>query len=799
MLNRTTGRGKNPRFTDRIHTNPVQQEQGQIDFVRMRQLPTRQQQGDSPLVYPRAENCRNAQNSDCENLTSQKPPINKGGRPRKPKTKEEREAAKAVKREGKVKRNAKANAQHKSENPCQFSLPDMGMKTIYKVFQLRSNQARIVDDFTRWSDRRKLSDEVEFSGNEIVKIAGQYYSISSEFLIDLETGEELQKPLIYSYLGVVYYNMQPDFWVDADGNELDFDALQVYLREEGHECEPVELAGFGDGKNSASDNLKTGSEGLTGKLSKASQRKIMERLDTFVSTLNMINRKIKRKGGKSFRYAAFVTLTLPSEQQHTDKYLKENALKPFLQWLRDQHNVINYLWKAETQRNGRLHFHLIIDRYVHREEVKRHWNKIMKRLGYIEPYAQAQRAKFTNEKGELEFSYTEKELKEQIKRIRERRKKGDETIKLDRTGVKGLALRHLQNRYENAKAANFSQPPSTDVQGLSDMSNAVAYCAKYFSKNNDDAIDGTDKEEIAEYERSQKYRSVEGRLWDCSKDVKALKPFRKIASYSAQTDSGQFLRRTVDVCALDFMKFMDNASKLRGVENGGVRKVVKDYFTNYITKKKIVHYLVGRFVPIAIELENYYIQIYRWMYKDVDGYEEIKESEVPENQQGVKIDPELEAQAIKELEALKTADYQDFATKRTAERVMIGGKITDPELPEIALRREVKQLAYKAKRAAEWEAAAQKIELEEARLKARCTEDEEREEILRLLIPIEERTYFTSCRVKGPEKIGALVNLYNLSPAGGKDSKQKLSIDFRVSRYDLTGFEGLIENAECPF
>lgn len=791
MLNSTTGRGKNPLFTDRIHANPVQQ--GLDDFVRMRQLTVRQQEGDSPLVYPRAENRRFIQPANYETVATEKPQNNKGGRPRKATTKEEREAARAAKRQVKIKRTAKENAQHKAENPCQFVVPDLGLKTIYKVFQIRSNQARLVDDFTRWSDRRPMP-ELENTGNEIVKIAGEYYLIRPDCIVNLETGEELVKPLTYSYLEVVYYNMQPDFWVDADGNELDFAALQASLIEQGQECEPVKLADFGEGKSTSFDNLKTGSEGLTGKLSKASQRKIMERLDTFVSVLKMVNRKIRRKkGGKSFRYAAFVTLTLPAEQRNSDKELKEIALKPFMQWLRDKFNVINYLWKAETQKNGRIHFHIVIDRFVHRDHVRDHWNKIMDRLGYVEEFAQAQRAKFTDENGELKFSYTEKELQEQIKRVRERRKKGDANIKLDRTGIKGFALKQLEARFEKAKAANFRQPPSVDVQGLSDMSNAVAYLAKYFSKNGDDDLENADNEEKGERERSKIYRSVEGRLWDCSKDVKALKPFRKVAAYAAQTDTGQFLRRTVDICILDFLKFMDNTSKLRGVENGGVRKVAKDYFTNYITKKRIAHYLIGRFLPLAYELDNYYIQIYRWMYEGVEGFEDIQLNEVPENQQSVKIDPELEAEALKELEALKNAEYQAFDKQCKEEVTLIDGKLVEPELPEIALRREVKKLAYKAKREEEWQEAAQKIELEEARLKATRTADQERAELLRLLIPTEERTYFTSCKAEAPKSSYAGVSLHK------GECKSITSIDFRATRYDLTGFEGVTQDIGCPF
>ena len=53
----------------------------------------------------------------------------------------------------------------------------------------------------------------------------------------------------------------------------------------------------------------------------------------------------------------FITLTLSDVQAHTDDSIKEHMLQPFLYWLQRYYNC-SYVWKAETQINGNIHFHI---------------------------------------------------------------------------------------------------------------------------------------------------------------------------------------------------------------------------------------------------------------------------------------------------------------------------------------------------------------------------------------------------------------------------------------------------------
>lgn len=79
----------------------------------------------------------------------------------------------------------------------------------------------------------------------------------------------------------------------------------------------------------------------------------------------------------------FLTLTLPSEQNHTDNVIKRECLMPFLQTIKRKFKVVNYLWIAENQKNGNIHFHVIIDRYIPKAQVQYEWNNQLAPLGYI--------------------------------------------------------------------------------------------------------------------------------------------------------------------------------------------------------------------------------------------------------------------------------------------------------------------------------------------------------------------------------------------------------------------------------
>lgn len=79
----------------------------------------------------------------------------------------------------------------------------------------------------------------------------------------------------------------------------------------------------------------------------------------------------------------FVTLTLSSPQLHSDDFVKRYLLQPFLRIARNRWKVVNYVWRAEVQDNGNIHFHVITDRYIPWREIRTVWNTIQEVHGYV--------------------------------------------------------------------------------------------------------------------------------------------------------------------------------------------------------------------------------------------------------------------------------------------------------------------------------------------------------------------------------------------------------------------------------
>lgn len=93
-------------------------------------------------------------------------------------------------------------------------------------------------------------------------------------------------------------------------------------------------------------------------------------------------------------YLNFITLTLPSEQKHTDDYIKDKMLVPFLEWMCRTKGASMWLWKAECQGNGNIHFHITSHIFIHWKVVRKKWNQILAKNGYCKVYQDG-----TNDKG----------------------------------------------------------------------------------------------------------------------------------------------------------------------------------------------------------------------------------------------------------------------------------------------------------------------------------------------------------------------------------------------------------------
>jgi len=97
------------------------------------------------------------------------------------------------------------------------------------------------------------------------------------------------------------------------------------------------------------------------------------------------NQKVMKK--KSKDKLSMITLTLSGAQKHTDREIKRLLLNTFLIYAKRKWGTDKYLWKAEKQQNGNIHFHIIMDKYIDHKELRDLWNEIQDKWNYLDDYA----------------------------------------------------------------------------------------------------------------------------------------------------------------------------------------------------------------------------------------------------------------------------------------------------------------------------------------------------------------------------------------------------------------------------
>lgn len=82
----------------------------------------------------------------------------------------------------------------------------------------------------------------------------------------------------------------------------------------------------------------------------------------------------------------FVTLTLPPDRLVSAKEATKTCLEPTLRRMRSL-GMKHYVWKAELQKTGQIHYHIATDNFIHYAELNKTWNKNAKKAGYLDGYA----------------------------------------------------------------------------------------------------------------------------------------------------------------------------------------------------------------------------------------------------------------------------------------------------------------------------------------------------------------------------------------------------------------------------
>ena len=212
------------------------------------------------------------------------------------------------------------------------------------------------------------------------------------------------------------------------------------------------------------------------------------RLKTFIKYLFWMSGCYKIQGSKMILRPSgkisFITLTLSSSQVHTDNYIKKQMLNQFITELSKKYVGIKYIWRAERQKNGRIHFHFLVNKFIPWRWCRVVWNRIQAKEGYIAGY----QAKFTGMCFEQWLSvnkYTN------INKISE---------------YKNSYLKNVNN--------GWSDPNSIDVVDLRSAKEIYYYISKYLAKN-DRGLNDMSVE-------MKELMKIEGYLYYCSSEISQL-------------------------------------------------------------------------------------------------------------------------------------------------------------------------------------------------------------------------------------------------------------------------------------
>lgn len=139
-------------------------------------------------------------------------------------------------------------------------------------------------------------------------------------------------------------------------------------------------------ENSNLSNLKD-AKTYSGQMTDGSIKRLRKAINTLAAIATEKEAQ-NFKTGKYFKFKLnFITLTLPAEQGDiSDKEIKKQVLDVWLKMARRRFKLKNYIWRAEKQKNGNIHFHITSDCYIPFDQLRDTWNDRLERLGFISKF-----------------------------------------------------------------------------------------------------------------------------------------------------------------------------------------------------------------------------------------------------------------------------------------------------------------------------------------------------------------------------------------------------------------------------
>lgn len=128
-------------------------------------------------------------------------------------------------------------------------------------------------------------------------------------------------------------------------------------------------------------------EFYTGVLTPYAKKRLKKAIELLVASSEW-KEAIQFKTGHKFKFKVnFITLTLPAPQGNvSDKELKKTCLDNWIKRAKRKYGLKSYVWRAERQKNGNLHFHIISDCYIRYDHIRDDWNAVLSKWHFIDAF-----------------------------------------------------------------------------------------------------------------------------------------------------------------------------------------------------------------------------------------------------------------------------------------------------------------------------------------------------------------------------------------------------------------------------
>jgi hypothetical protein len=222
-----------------------------------------------------------------------------------------------------------------------------------------------------------------------------------------------------------------------------------------------------------------------GKVSKTASKKMKKSIEYLLLLSNPKSVQAQYTGRTFSFKIAFITLTLPSPQQHPDTEIINKCLNQFIIEIKKNHQVKHYIWRAEKQKNGNIHFHILINKFIHWNDIRNRWNRIINKLGYVDRYREIQETWHKN------------------------------GFKVREDMILTWPAKKQWEAYKRNAGIQWNNPNSTDIHSIRKIRNIKLYLTKYLLKQPDGQ-----KEETQE---CNNYQNQTGRIWGCNRELSNIK------------------------------------------------------------------------------------------------------------------------------------------------------------------------------------------------------------------------------------------------------------------------------------